>query len=481
MSSLLALPNEILLMIIESLTEEWDIWSLIQANHRLYALGRPRLWRHNAVHENSEALIWAVETEQLDKMQYALDHGANVNCVNWHDETPLMIAVKEDRLDIVDFLLKVPNLDADFRHPKVTTKTALQLACLLGRLEIVERLIRRPEVRMDDAHNNILLRNAAEMGDTKQLALLLSDPAANPNLLSSYGYVPCTPLMAAVQSGRVEAARFLLDHPRNNLGTLDPMGSPALYYAFRTNRVEMVQLFLDRGADINQVFRNNDTMLCQAVKAGYENMVSFLLSRGADPSLGAPACIAADECDFRITKMFVDEPRVSGWQLGHVLNAAARHRQYELTELLMGRADIDVNHRGHKELTPLMAAISYNSSRSLEMSQFYLQPFILNSRVDINAQDADGRTAISIAAQLGRKNDVQVLLKHPAIDVNIPNNKGNTAMDLAQVYSHVEIVELLRSAGGHHSQQHLDTSIFRRWIEKIDRLYSFENFLQSTE
>ena len=61
-------------------------------------------------------------------------------------------------------------------------------------------------------------------------------------------------------------------------------------------RLEVVQLLLDRGANVNAVGGHRGTALRAASCYGEEDVVKVLLERGADPSLGlekvdkAPLC-----------------------------------------------------------------------------------------------------------------------------------------------------------------------------------------------
>ena len=65
---------------------------------------------------------------------------------------------------------------------------------------------------------------------------------------------------------------------------------------------------------------------------------------------------------------------------------------------------------------------------------------------DINAADANGRSALYYAAELGVSAIVEVLLAQRSIDVNASDPTGRTALMAAAEYGHVSVLKLLLSA-----------------------------------
>ncbi|PWY83426.1 hypothetical protein BO70DRAFT_395872 [Aspergillus heteromorphus CBS 117.55] len=71
--TLLALANELLLLIAETLESEKDINAVVQTNHRLYALLNPYLYQHNRRHSGSSALRWAATAGQVSTVRRILE------------------------------------------------------------------------------------------------------------------------------------------------------------------------------------------------------------------------------------------------------------------------------------------------------------------------------------------------------------------------------------------------------------------------
>lgn len=74
-------------------------------------------------------------------------------------------------------------------------------------------------------------------------------------------------------------------------------------------------------------------------------------------------------------------------------------------------------------------------------------PYCLNKSVDINARDLDGNTALMYAVTTRNRKKIRLLLGHSA-DVNLKNNKGETALALTRHNTDLaEIVRILIEGG----------------------------------
>ncbi len=71
----------------------------------------------------------------------------------------------------------------------------------------------------------------------------------------------------------------------------------------------------------------------------------------------------------------------------------------------------------------------------------------LDSQVDVNARDAEGRTALMIATRHGQTKAVLALLAHGA-DPNIPDTKGFTPLRIANSAGNSSIIVALKKSGG---------------------------------
>ncbi len=127
--------------------------------------------------------------------------------------------------------------------------------------------------------------NHARNGEIAEVTQNLAD-GQNVDQIDSLGQ---SALIAAVSHNSLDIAKLLLDHKANpNL----PDGSgwtPLIYGAYFGGSAELLTELLNHGADINARNDRGVTALFLASAAGHEEQVKFLLSHGADPGIESTA------------------------------------------------------------------------------------------------------------------------------------------------------------------------------------------------
>ncbi|XP_056402895.1 ankyrin repeat domain-containing protein 63 [Hyla sarda] len=96
---------------------------------------------------------------------------------------------------------------------------------------------------------------------------------------------------------------------------------------------------------------------------------------------------------------------------------------------------------GEQGRTPLMFAVCL---REAELRSRFVR-LLLDKGADVNGRDESGRTALSLACELGHLDAVKLLVQHSA-DPEIPDRNGNRALMYAASCGHsAELLFLLRS------------------------------------
>lgn len=219
-------------------------------------------------------------------------------------------------------------------------------------------------------------------------------------------------LVEAVQRGDVGSVRARLAS-----GT-EPDGW-ALMIAADHNQVAMVRLLLDAGADPDTTHEKGATTLGWAASGGHSKVVALLLKHGADVNLRDP------------------------YGESTALMSAAGSAQPQVVEHLL-RAGADVNLRAIRGRTALMSAASMDDS-ALHAPATRCARLLLAHGAKVNQCNADGRTAVSLAAEQGNTGLVQLLLDHQAM-VTVPDSDVKLPADYAAEAGHVRLAELLRKA-----------------------------------
>jgi ankyrin repeat protein len=124
---------------------------------------------------------------------------------------------------------------------------------------------------------------AAAIGDVGRLRVLLDD---NPGLATAWSEDGFTPLHFAAFFGHPAAAKLLVergaDLEARSTNTQFALDAAPLHSASAAGQLEVCVVLLDAGADVNAVQHGGYTALLDAAANENEELMEFLLERGAD-------------------------------------------------------------------------------------------------------------------------------------------------------------------------------------------------------
>ena len=159
-----------------------------------------------------------------------------------------------------------------------------------------------------DPYGDPMLVLAVKEKSIKVFDYLLSSPEININKANSYGE---TPLMMASINGDLEMVKTLVEGKKADL---NKSGWNPLLYACSKGRLEVAKYLVQHGADVNSTSPNGSTPLIMAAMSGNEYVVKYLLDQGADlkirNSLGYSAIDMAKQYDHP----WIEEGLASRWQ-----------------------------------------------------------------------------------------------------------------------------------------------------------------------
>ncbi|XP_022519181.2 ankyrin repeat and SOCS box protein 2-like [Astyanax mexicanus] len=224
----------------------------------------------------------AAQTGNVEALGLLLQYGANIDSQAGDGATALFEACKNGHERAVRLLL-LKNADAN----KQTKAGLLPLhtAAQHGHYEIVSMLI--PVTCRTKIHCSGIspLHLAAEHDEDYVLELLIQagfdvNALLTPGRSCMYQDRRTTALYFSVSNGNIEAAAMLLKAGANpNLDYFRP-----ILVALRQGSVQMVQLLLDYGADVNTVFPNSPTTFPSTVSICMNclPMLKLLMDNGCD-------------------------------------------------------------------------------------------------------------------------------------------------------------------------------------------------------
>ncbi|KAF4531600.1 hypothetical protein B566_EDAN010066 [Ephemera danica] len=223
-------------------------------------------------------LMCAARNNRLDVVNFLLEtlEELQVDVTDSEQQTGLFHAAIGGHHDVVRRLIEA-GARADTRDKN--RRTPLHAACERGHVEVAELLLRQEGVDREarDEDGNAPLHVAAENQQTSTVQLLL-DNACPPDPENAKGY---TPLHLASSLGCRGIIELLVQHG----GALDRQsknGNTPLHVACLANELETAELLICKGADVNSLNVRLQSAMHIAAEQGYTELCKLLLSAGAN-------------------------------------------------------------------------------------------------------------------------------------------------------------------------------------------------------
>ena len=388
-----------------------------------------------AAADGTTALHWASHADDLELADLLIRAGARVNAANDLGATPLWTAGLNASAAMVRRLL---DAGANPNAALLAGETPLMVAARTGNPAVVEMLVAsgaNPNARgargqtalmwavaqKHPAVVSVLLTHGADINarsDTWSQVMAVP-PHGLPEYNRAIPHGGDTALMFAARAGDLESARLLV-RAGADVNDHDAWGVSATVLAAHSGFGELVQLFLEHGADPDALAAGFSA-LHEAIMRRDERTVRMLLDYGAD----ANAPLRTWTPTRRSSKDFHFGPELVGatpfW-------LAARFTEPGVMRLLLDRgADPMVVHHAEyrredgpprrERTTALMAAVGMGGGAAwvqperAEREALMLETvkLALDLGIDVNAANIDGRTALD-AAKAARLDSVVKLL-----------------------------------------------------------------------
>ncbi len=204
--------------------------------------------------------------------------------------------------------------------------------------------------------------------------------------------------------------RFLKKAKKKDLEKGDYANYTALQRAALRGHTEVAQLLVDAGAKVNVKNTLDETILMMAAVEN-KDLVELLVNAGA----------------------YINDQNLGGYS---PLMFAVMNGKIDTVNFLIER-DADVHDKNKDGSTMLMQACAGHPAIA--------QIFISKQGADLNEQSNAGYTALMWAAHFGSENCTRLLIGSGAM-LDLKDNKGRTARDIAVEEKHPEIVSLIDAA-----------------------------------
>ncbi|KAF2502823.1 ankyrin [Lophium mytilinum] len=413
----------------------------------------------------------AAETGNKSLVEELLKAGADIDSVDWREETALIKYIKNEELDMVVYLLGLGANTKPTVQRGYSFRTPLQAAINTDN-DVFIRVLLGSGVAYDDPS---LLQDAVRTGKLWLVQLIL-DRVLDAGVLEECEEIA---LQTSIECDELEIFRFILGR------ITDPPGH-CLLEAMQDEDIhvplEMVESFLQRGTDVDLAGGNREsTLLICAIRNGRHNIVQLLLNNNANVNKSS-----GGSSPLREAVLMMDTSSITRLlELGATpidpgaLSTAVFNRDTHTLGILLQAISTsrDVDEMFDSYGQPLLAAIG---SCNTELIDFFLKAGgALNRR---HICDYDGRseeyqcfaTPLEMAASK-HTNAIQMLLDSGA-SPNIPfdNGYGITALVRSISRGDLEAVRLLlryqanvnaRPCRYHYKEQNADLTALQKAVK----------------
>ena len=293
---------------------------------------------------------------------------------------------------------------------------------------------------------NVILEAAGRGVSVDFMRMLLT--ARGSNLLqqkNDWREIEQTPLHAAAAAGKVELVKLLVEH-HADVEVRNKSRQTVLHVA--VGNCEVVEYLIEKGVDVNALDEEMHSPLCTCLHSSTSpfKTIRLLINKGAN-------C-----CHSCVCEQYGPWTRCKG--LASILRRAVLRADVDIVEtvIMAGGDPLETNAEG-KTLLHSHADQRYPQQGSKKFQR--MTKLLVDRKIDVNAQDCGGCTALHYYAREARLEEAALLLKRGAY-VDAKRSDGWTALLEAAKDGKRDVMKLLlengadvnaRVEGGHNANR----------------------------
>lgn len=350
-----------------------------------------------------------------------------------------------------------PNIEGGRFH------TPLQAAAHSGNTEVLRMILsKNARVGKQGGFYNTALVAAAEKGSTLMVRMLVESGGDDvSSIIDAQGSNHNTALMAAAFRGQSEMINVLLDAG----ATVDERcrtGLTALHLAVIERQNEAAKTLVRRGASVNTTTGGRGSPFEISCRNGSGSLALFLLQHGAMPFsrdnegwTPLHHAAAAEKSQHDLVEAMLphysrEELNASDGNGFTALHHASCKGHIQIMRSLLSRG-IDISKRDKWNAQALFLATSHfhavqlllsagadvNAAECFRRTALHrssngddarVQELLLAKGSDVNVLDSNNKTPLHEACNMGRLDNVRLLLAQPDIEINVVDNNQRTPL-----------------------------------------------------
>ena len=395
---------------------------------------------------HNTALWFAATRGHLNVVKYLIDKGANINHINEDGETILGGAVFSNDLETVKYLIEEHNMDIHIKNKH--NYDVLDMAKEFERDNVLPYLqkkfmLSKIKTRLESNQN---------AKNQKPIELPVSSAKTYKKAIvneSDYS-LKLQQLFRGIRKSNIDEVKKQVEENPELINKKDENGSTPLIMGTFEGSLELVKFFIEKKANIEDRDINGNTALIYAAKKGYTKIAevllyglqeqkskkveSYIMSRNEKTETALSLAMVNGKQD--IIDLFL--PYLSTKTKEKVILLATENDSWDIVEnILNNESDIDIRDIRDDYGNNLLILVAGEGNYEL------VKKLLDSSKININARNTEGYTALMRAVFGEYKNIVELLLKQQGIKLSAKNNYDRTVFDLAKSIGNEEILALL--------------------------------------
>jgi len=381
------------------------------------------------VYNGKNYFTFACEKGNVDIVNLLINSGAIINYKTLDNTTPLMIAAAYNNFEVVRLLIEK---GADINITNDTDVTVISLAYKNKNVNMIELLIQKGvEVNLEILY--LVFIDSCINNKVERVKELLKNPEIK-KYINKFDGDKKTPLMYACEHQRIEMVNLLITEGAD-VNVTSTQISPLIIAINKKNK-EIIRILIQNKVNVEFKDNKGNTSLMIAIIFKLYEIINILIDEGKAIVDISTIKLIIEKGYIIIFLLLVEKGiHLDDSNYNEVLINACRNNNLDGFDDFINNPKVNLNYQDQNGMTCLMYLIQFN----LSIDKIKL---LLTKEIDINAFDKSGDTVLHHAINTKNVNIIKILCDIDNIDVLKKNNRGQSGFSYTFYQSYTILPEL---------------------------------------